>query len=563
MSKTSGGDAVANGAWVPYGTSVKYDASAESGYSLAWYTASDYATQFTTEAYWFHIATSTGNGYAKFTEKATTVTLSNDGHGKVQISSTDKTSTTCGVTTTRELTAVPNDGYMFSSWTKTSGDDITISDTGTNPTTLRGQGVGATSGQMVTANFALRWALKAESDGWGSASFDIDNISTIGGDAMGYVDISLAANTNYQFTIIDKQGSGATYKNGSDHVYYMTNGNSYVWDFSTSKTYNCGITTAGAGTYRFMWNITDKTMSVIYPNFVIYRSGDKSDDPRATEDDVESYDGGTISKAIEFRMKVRDLDMWYTLCLPFTVNAVKVWDEEDGQYYAIEPYYRTEVGATLNGGHYIIRKPKQTIDLPISEFGDWRDPTSATDYVPTKDTAYIIQWHNSYFLNKYVSFFGATGQTIPTSFTAGAAPSVDNVVNVHGNNSMQSGSVAGAYLFEADYGNGAWLRSENVNEARTINPFECYVRASSGTTGRFFVIRRGMTIEDTATGWDDVLNSETKEHILVYSLSGICVTQLHDCSLTEAGQRLSESLSEGLYILYAGNESVKLMVGGK
>lgn len=555
--------AISTGAWIPYGKTVQYTTNPVSGYTQTWYTSSDYSSTFVAGGVWSHSLTSTDNCYAQFTEKATTVTLANDGNGKVQISSTDKTNTTCGVTTTRELTAVPNDGYMFSSWTKTSGSDYDLSTTSAATTTLTGAGGGESSGQTVTANFALRWALKAESDGWGSASFDIDNISTIGGDAMGYVDISLAANTNYQFTIIDKQGSGATYKNGSDHVYYMTNGNSYVWDFSTSKTYNCGITTAGAGTYRFMWNITDKTMSVIYPNFVIYRSGDKSDDPRATEDDVESYDGGTISKAIEFRMKVRDLDMWYTLCLPFIVNAVKVWDEEDGQYYAIEPYYRTEVGATLNGGHYIIRKPKQTIDLPISDFGDWRDPTSATDYVPTKDTAYIIQWHNSYFLNKYVSFFGATGQTIPTSFTAGAAPSVDNVVNVHGNNSMQSGSVAGAYLFEADYGNGAWLRSENVNEARTINPFECYVRASSGTTGRFLVIRRGMTIEDTATGWDDVLNSETKEHILVYSLSGICVTQLHDCSLTEAGQRLSESLSEGLYILYAGNESVKLMVGGK
>lgn len=562
MSLTSGGDAVANGAWVPYGTGVTYAASPASGYTLAWFTASDYAYQFSTVDTFYHIATSTGNGYAKFTEKATTVALAAT-NGKIQIGGVDKTATTAGVTTTRSLTAVPNDGYYFTGWTKTSGADYNISSTSANPTTLSGRGSGASFGQTLTANFALRYSIKGtmNSENWGTDHF-ISNFETVGGKVIGYVEMTLSANTSYEFAIYDLANS-EWLKSGSNQVYYMTNGNSYVWDFSTSKTYNCGITTAGAGTYRFMWNITDKTMSVIYPNFVIYRSGDKSDDPRATEDDVESYDGGTISKAIEFRMKVRDLDMWYTLCLPFTVNAVKVWDEEDGQYYAIEPYYRTEVGATLNGGHYIIRKPKQTIDLPISEFGDWRDPTSATDYVPTKDTAYIIQWHNLYFLNKYVSFFGATGQTIPTSFTAGAAPSADNVVNVHGNNSMQSGSVAGAYLFEADYGNGAWLRSENVNEARTINPFECYVRASSGTTGRFLVIRRGMTIEDTATGWDDVLNSETKEHILVYSLSGICVTQLHDCSLKEAGQRLSESLSEGLYILYAGNESVKLMVGGK
>ena len=158
---------------------------------------------------------------------------------------------------------------------------------------------------------------------------------------VGYVDISLSANTNYQFTMYDKQES-QTYKNGTDNVYYMTNGNSHNWSFATDKTYNCGITTAGAGTYRFIWNITDKKMTVTYPNFVIYRTGDKADDPRAQNTDVESYDGGTISQAIEFRMRVNRLDYWYTLCLPFEVNAVKVWDEVDGAYYDIVPYWRTE-----------------------------------------------------------------------------------------------------------------------------------------------------------------------------------------------------------------------------
>lgn len=510
MSLTVGGDAVSNGAWVTYGTSVKYDASAESGYSLAWFTGSDYATQFTTEPYWFHIATSTGNGYAKFTEKATTVTLANDGHGKVQISSTDKTSTTCGVTTTRSLTAVPNDGYMFSSWTKTSGSDYDLSTTSDATTTLTGLGGGESSGQTVTANFALRWALKAETEGWGSASFDIDNISTIGGDAVGYVDITLAANTNYQFTITDKQGSGATYKSGSDKVYYMTNGNSYVWDFSTSKTYNCGITTAGAGIYRFKWNITDRTMSVIYPNFVIYRSGDKDEDSESathtTTSAVESYAGGTISEAIEFRMKVRELDTWYTLCLPFTVSAVKVWDEADGAYYDIYPYYRS--GGKYIAWHYIIRTPKTKTDLPIAEFDDWDDPTEKA-FLPSANTPYIIQWHDSYFSGKYVSFFGESEQTIPTSFSAGSAPSSDNVVNVHGNNSMLIGLVAGAYLLENDYGSsGAWLRAENVSEARTILPFECYILVNTPTRARYRAIRPGMATTDTPTGLETIISDD-------------------------------------------------------
>ncbi len=562
MSLTSGGDAVANGAWVPYGTSVKYDASAESGYSLAWFTGSDYSSQFSTDATFYHIATSTGNGYAKFTEKATTVALAAT-NGKIQIGGVDKTATTAGVTTTRSLTAVPNDGYYFTGWTMTSGTDYNISSTSANPTTLSGRGSGASSGQTLTANFALRYSIKGtmNSENWGTDHF-ISNFETVGGKVIGYVEMTLSANTSYEFAIYDLANS-EWLKSGSNQVYYMTNGNSYVWDFATNKSYNCGITTAGAGTYRFLWNITDKTMSVIYPNFIIYRSGDKAEDPRATGDDVESYAGGTISQAIEFRMKVRDLDMWYTLCLPFTVSAVKVWDEDDGAYYSIEPYYREQVGDPIHGGHYIIRTPRQTTDLPIAEFGDWRDPINPTGYVPTKDAPYIIQWHNSYFLNKYVSFFGATGQTIPTSFSAGTAPSSNDVINVCTNNSMTTGSVAGAYMLESDYGNGAWLRLDNADKSRPIPPFECYLLVNNPTRARYMAIRPGMTAADTPTGWDDVVNSETKTHIVVYSISGICVTQYNDCSINEAGQRLSESYGEGLYILRADNESVKLMVGGK
>lgn len=155
MSKTSGGDAVSNGAWVPYGTGVTYTASPTTGYSVAWYSSSDYSgNPFTTDAVFYHTATSTGNGYAKFTEKTTTVSLENDGHGKVQIGGVDKTGTTVGVTTTRSLTAVPNDGYAFKDWSKPSGDDITLSSTSANPTTLTGVGAGLNEGQRVYASFS-------------------------------------------------------------------------------------------------------------------------------------------------------------------------------------------------------------------------------------------------------------------------------------------------------------------------------------------------------------------------------------------------------------------------
>ena len=75
---------------------------------------------------------------------------------------------------------------------------------------------------------------------------------------------------------------------------------------------------------------------------------------------------------------------------------------------------------------------------------------------------------------------------------------------------MQSGSVAGAYLLENDYGsNGAWLRLEDASEARTILPFECYIRANTPTTTKYRVLRRDMTIDDTPTGLDQIINRKS------------------------------------------------------
>ena len=509
VAKTAGG-ALTTGDWVTYNTSVTHTATATSpGYTFAGWWNSDAFTDdnYSTTNPMTYLVIERDNAYAQFTEIPTTVTLSNDGHGHVEINDETVSSTTVGITTHRELTAVPDEGYKFDSWTKISGDDITLSSTSENPTTLFGLGAGAVSGQEVRANFDYRWTLKAESDGWGQAEFIIKNISTnASGDVVGYVDISLSANTNYQFTMYDKQES-QTYKNGSDQVYYMTNGNSHNWSFATDKKYNCGITTAGAGTYRFIWNITDKKMTVTYPNFVIYRTGDKADDPRAQNTDVDSYDGGTISQAIEFRMRVNRLDYWYTLCLPFTVSAVKVWDEEDGQYYDIVPYWRTE--GKYYTGHYILRRPVTTTNFAIEGFEGkdrWIDPKSS-DVLPSKNIPYIIQWHDEYFQGKYISFFGRAGESIPTSMNQGANTSSDETVNIYGNNSMTTSTVRDAYLLDPYYGtDGAWMREE-IGTYRSVLPFECFILANEKTTAKYRVLRRDMA-DDTPTGLDTLSKTE-------------------------------------------------------
>ena len=547
--------------YVAHGGDITYTATPATGYMFEGWYNNDYNTRFsTTNPYTSSNIQTTENVEAKFVEKSTAVTLSNDGHGHVEIDGMTVSSTTVGITTHRELTAVPDEGYKFNSWTIVSGSDIALSSTLTNPTTLSGLGAGAVSGQEVRANFVERWALSAQSEGWGSAEFNIANVSIVDGKAIGYVDIALPANTDMQFKMVDKL-TGDNYMNGSDQVYYMTNGNSHNWSFATDKTWNCGITTAGAGTYRFIWNITDKKMTVTYPNFVIYRTGDKADDPRAQNTDVESYEGGLIEKAIEYRMKVQTIDQWYSLSLPFAVSAVKVWDDEDGAYYDIVPFYRS--GGKFYTGHYIIRKPETVSNYAIATFEEkWVDPDNS-GVLPEKNIPYIIQWHDPYFFGKYISFFGSTNQTIPADFNAGGAPSADDVVNVFGNNTMHSGTVRDAYLLDKDYGpSGAWLRQE-IGTNRTVLPFECFILANNATTTRYRILRRGMGETDTPTALEQISNHQSPMTIRVYTITGVLVGEYNDCSFQDAAHRIATDHNEGIYILRSENESMKLLLGGK
>ena len=573
LSATIGGSPISNDGWYGYGADITYTALPATGYTIKWYTDNIYSSEFSPQppnSWTDNNVTHDENVYVRFTEIPTAVTLSNDGHGHVEIDGMTVSSTTVGVTTHRELTAVPDEGYKLNFWTIVSGKDIALSSTSTNPTTLSGRGAGAVSGQEVRANFTYRYSIKGTMNGenWETDHF-VANIETTGGKVIGYVDIDLPANTSYEFAIYDL-GIKNWYKSGTDKVYSMTNGNSYKWSFATDKAYNCGITTAGAGTYRFIWNITDKTMSVIYPNFVIYRTGDQGEDSESAThtitSPVESYAGSTISEAIEFRMKVRELDKWYTLCLPFEVNKVCVWDNTDGAYYDIVPYYRPTLGGTFYTGHYIIREPLTTNDFAIEGFEGrdrWIDPKSPTGYLPSANTPYIIQWHDRYFLGRYISFFGDTNQDIPSAFDAGYEPSKDDVVNIFGNNTMHNGNVVNAYLLDKDYGpSGAWLR-EAIGTNRTILPFECFIRANTATTTRYRILRRGMEETDTPTALEQISNHQSPMTIRVYTITGVLIGEYNDCSFQDAAHRIATDYNEGIYILRSENESMKLLLGGK
>ena len=173
LTASTGGNSLANGDWYNYGANITYTASAQSGYTLTWYTNDSYTSEFPQQpaATWPHDnVTGDENVYAKFTEKSTAVTFSST-NGKVQIASTDKANTTVGITTSREITAVPNTGYSFSSWTVPGGADFSVESTSSATTTLSGLGAG-TAGTL-TANFTENMhAVTVTAGSGGSVSSD-------------------------------------------------------------------------------------------------------------------------------------------------------------------------------------------------------------------------------------------------------------------------------------------------------------------------------------------------------------------------------------------------------
>lgn len=162
------GDSIRSG-----GTAV-FTATPQDGYTFAgWYTNSTCTTPYSAGAgvsISDNVLTLSSIGanktvYAKFTENMTTVAIYENysGRGTLTVASAAYTwgnSIKVGVHTHKALSVTANTGYYFAGWTKTEGTDYKLgSDAASDynedskTPTLKGKGTGATSGQVLTANF--------------------------------------------------------------------------------------------------------------------------------------------------------------------------------------------------------------------------------------------------------------------------------------------------------------------------------------------------------------------------------------------------------------------------
>ena len=203
--------------------------------------------------------------YACYTENNYTVSVVSSSATAGSVASP---SVTGHVTTSAALpTATPNTGYYFVNWEVTSGTASITNENNASGATINGM----TGDCTVRAKFAPIWALTGNTDelgNWSSTANEIEHITTAGDPAKtsGYVEVTLYPNRDYNFRIRDNQ-----HDNGANNEYrYSVSGdmlytNCTNWQLYNNQGTNSNIKTAGYGTYRFTWNITDKQLTVTYP----------------------------------------------------------------------------------------------------------------------------------------------------------------------------------------------------------------------------------------------------------------------------------------------------------
>ena len=233
---------------------------------------------------------STTTVYAYFEEKTYNVTAvaSPAAGGSV----TPTSATAFGRVSGGAIAASYNEGYYFTGW---SGGSGTYGNASENNTTF----TPSADNQTVTANFGYTWCVKGDFPN--EEPFSVEHLlEHVGKNASNKdtccLEITLPANTTFDFKIFARDYS--TWWSCSSHeaktVYTYTSHGPHTC-YNDNENKNMTITTAGAGTYKFAWNITDRLLTIYYPTSykVTYDANGGSGD--APTDDDYYASGATVT----------------------------------------------------------------------------------------------------------------------------------------------------------------------------------------------------------------------------------------------------------------------------
>jgi len=291
-SATSAGGTISSGAYVASGDDITFSQTAKSGYTFkGWYDASSGGTAISCMAsddVYDDIAANI-RVYAQYTEDMHDVTVEAGDNGTV-----DEDEVTVGIDTkSGNITATPDPGYYFTGWTIPTGVTAAAGYTASsNPIQIKA----TADSKTITANFAPIWRIACSDDGYNTTTKQITNITTSAGVmTSGYVEVTLAANTDYEFKVF-QANDAYPYWGKTSTITKITYANKAT---AVTLTHNSGnnqtFRTAAAGTYRFTWDVTGK-ITITYPTSYLITSGVKTVyDPNVSNTSDATETGGNVT----------------------------------------------------------------------------------------------------------------------------------------------------------------------------------------------------------------------------------------------------------------------------
>lgn len=279
-----------------------------------------------------------------------------------------------------------------------------------------------------------------------------------------------------------------------------------------------------------------------------------------------------------------DMDVWQTLYLPFEVDSVLVYDDEDEKYYDINYPFVPGYG----GYFYLNEYDNANVEEATITF------TTATTM--EGNTPYLIQFPTTdgYFVGKDIVFKSKAGEyTLKKSDYS--QPEATTQFQVSGNSSVYNQSVSDMYIFRATLvtgKNGTPLQTVdgkdsikyefNQQASATLKPFEFgllpyVVEPSSGISSAPMRMSLRIGRSSGNTGGGDITTSVSETHApnaityrtgvgeLALSLNGL-PCELYSVSGTllfsSAGgtEEITIPLEKGIYILYSEGKSQKIVL---
>lgn len=293
--------------------------------------------------------------------------------------------------------------------------------------------------------------------------------------------------------------------------------------------------------------------------FDIYHHDDVAAAPEGAR---TSFAGGVIMQPIRYFRHYDNSD-WTTVCVPFNVSKVTVYDTEDERDYSLYPRFNN--GTIDVEGYYWLKTFSEA--LPITSFESaWEqltvttvesDPNVLTTLVkPAKNTPYIIAFPDGdgYYTTNWVVFHGAAGQTIDSEFTGRSSIALTDgydfsQVQLQGNNTMHQSSTL-TNIYTIDEGDDYFTR-----KTVAVPAFEAYLIGTAKVQASYAAVRyRGG--QSVPTGVDNLPSTGDMQGS-IYTATGVRVASFAG---RDAMEHCLNHLSTGVYVVYTQSQVNKIVI---